>query len=131
MWQSPRQMDANSNANGIVAATTSGRMRLTPLREQIGRPLLVINDSPIKQFAEHYHAVGQSVLESFLRITNRITNGQRVAVFGYGACGKGVAVNFKSAFANVCVVDPDPLKRLEACLDGFEVPAPRLSQRRT
>ena len=108
---------------GGTEETTSGRMRLTPLREQIRRPVLVINDSPIKQFAENYHAVGQSVLESFLRITNRTTNGRHVAVFGYGACGKGVAVNFKNAFANVCVVDPDPLKRLEACLDGFEVPA--------
>jgi adenosylhomocysteinase len=107
---------------GGTEETTSGRVRLAPLREQIGRPVLVINDSPIKQFAENYHAVGQSVLESFLRITNRITNGRRVAVFGYGACGKGVAVNFKNAFANVSVVDPDPLKRLEACLDGFDVP---------
>jgi adenosylhomocysteinase len=107
---------------GGTEETTSGRMRLAPLREQIERPVLVINDSPIKQFAENYHAVGQSVLESFLRITNRITNGKRVVVFGYGACGKGVAVNFKNAFANVCVVDPDPLKRLEACLDGFDVP---------
>jgi adenosylhomocysteinase len=112
-----------SHLLGGTEETTSGRMRLTPLREQIGRPVLVINDSPIKQFAENYHAVGQSVLESFLRITNRITNGRCVAVFGYGACGKGVAVNFKHAFANVCVIDPDPLKRLEACLDGFEVPA--------
>jgi adenosylhomocysteinase len=84
--------------------------------------LLVINDSSIKQFAENYHAVGQSVLESFLRITNRITNGRRVAVVGYGACGKGVAVNFKNAFATVYVVDPDPLKSLEAHLDGFLVP---------
>jgi len=111
-----------SHLLGGTEETTSGRMRLTPLREQIGRPVLVINDSPIKQFAENYHAVGQSVLESFLRITNRITNGRCVAVFGYGACGKGVAVNFKHAFANVWVIDPDPLKRLEACLDGFEVP---------
>ena len=58
---------------------------------RLGVPVLVINDSPIKQFAENEHAVGQSVLESFLRITNRSTNGRRVTVFGYGACGKGVA----------------------------------------
>ena len=107
---------------GGTEETTSGRTRLTPLRGQIGRPLVVINDSSIKQFAENYHAVGQSVLESFLRITNKMTNGRRIAVFGYGGCGKGVAVNFKSAFANVCVVETDPVKRLEAHLDGFEVP---------
>jgi adenosylhomocysteinase len=52
-----------------------------------------------------------------------VTNGRRVAVFGYGACGKGVAVNFKNAFATVAVIDPDPLKRLEAHFDGFAVPA--------
>ena len=107
---------------GGTEETTSGRMRLMPFRELIGRPLLVINDSAIKQFAENYHAVGQSVLESFLRITNRMTNGRRVAVFGYGPCGKGVAVNFKNAFATVSVVEPDPLRRLEAYLDGFLVP---------
>lgn len=108
---------------GGTEETTSGRMRLVALRDRINRPLLVINDSAIKQFAENYHAVGQSVLESFLRITNRVTNGRRVAVFGYGACGKGVAVNFKNAFATVAVIDPDPLKRLEAHFDGFAVPA--------
>jgi adenosylhomocysteinase len=66
--------------------------------------------------------VGQSVLESFLRITNKMTNGRSVTVFGYGACGRGVAVNFKNAFANVHVVETDPVKRLEAHLDGFGVP---------
>jgi adenosylhomocysteinase len=107
---------------GGTEETTSGRMRLAPLRGQIGRPLLVINDSSIKQFAENYHGVGQSVLESFLRITNKMTNGRRVAVFGYGACGKGVAVNFKNAFASVRVVETDPVRRLEAHLDGFAAP---------
>jgi adenosylhomocysteinase len=92
------------------------------LRHDLHLPILVINDSPIKQFAENEHAVGQSVLESYLRITNRATNGQRVTVFGYGACGKGVAANFKNAHAKVNVVDRDPLKRLQAHLDGFDTP---------
>ncbi|MDA8148374.1 MAG: adenosylhomocysteinase, partial [Actinomycetota bacterium] len=91
---------------GGTEETTSGRMRLESRRREIRRPLLVINDSPIKQFAENKHAVGQSVLESFLRITNRSTNGLRVTVFGYGACGKGVAQNFGRACADVAVVDP-------------------------
>ncbi len=108
---------------GGTEETTSGRMRLEPRRAEIRRPVLVINDSPIKQFAENKHAVGQSVLESFLRITNRSTNGLRVAVFGYGACGKGVAQNFARACADVAVVDIDPVLRLEACLDGFAVPS--------
>jgi adenosylhomocysteinase len=108
---------------GGTEETTSGRMRLASLRERIGRPVLVINDSPIKQFAENRHAVGQSVLESFIRITNRATNGRRVVVFGYGACGKGVAANFRNAYADVSVVEVDPVLRLEALLDGFRVPS--------
>jgi adenosylhomocysteinase len=107
---------------GGTEETTSGRARLAPLRDELRMPVLVINDSPIKQFAENRHAVGQSVLESFLRITNRSTNGKRVTVFGYGACGKGVAANFRNAHAIVSVVEVDPVARLEAMLDGFLVP---------
>jgi adenosylhomocysteinase len=108
---------------GGTEETTSGRVRLEPLRAALPFPVLVINDSPIKQFAENEHAVGQSVLESYMRITNRVTNGQRVTVFGYGACGRGVAHNFKNAHAKVAVVDRDPLKRLQAHLDGYDTPS--------
>jgi adenosylhomocysteinase len=107
---------------GGTEETTSGRMRLEPLRDRIGLPVLVINDSPIKQFAENRHAVGQSVLESFMRITNKSTGGKRVTVFGYGACGKGVAANFRNAYSVVSVVERNPVLRLEAMLDGFLVP---------
>jgi adenosylhomocysteinase len=107
---------------GGTEETTSGRMRLEPLRGQIRLPVLVINDSPIKQFAENRHAVGQSTVESYLRITNRSTNGKRVTVFGYGACGRGVAAHFRNAFAEVSVVEVDPVTRLEALFDGFAVP---------
>ena len=85
--------------------------------------MLVINDSPIKQFAENEHAVGQSVLESYMRITNQMTNGRAAVVFGYGACGKGVAANFRAAHATVAVVETDPVARLQASLDGFAVPS--------
>ncbi|HEY2266168.1 MAG TPA: adenosylhomocysteinase, partial [Streptosporangiaceae bacterium] len=70
---------------GGTEETTSGRMRLEPLRDRLRLPVLVINDSPIKQFAENEHAVGQSALESYLRMTNRVTNGEQVTVFGYGS----------------------------------------------
>jgi adenosylhomocysteinase len=107
---------------GGTEETTSGRMRLEPLRGRLRRPILVINDSPIKQFAENEHAVGQSSLESFMRLTNRTTNGEQVTVFGYGACGRGVAANFRGAYARVSVVDVDPVTRLRAHLDGFSTP---------
>jgi adenosylhomocysteinase len=114
--------EPSGNLRGGTEETTSGRARLEPLRERIGLPVLVINDSPIKQFAENEHAVGQSVLESFIRLTNKSTNGKRVTVFGYGACGKGVASNFRSAHAIVSVVERDPVLRLQAMLDGYLVP---------
>jgi adenosylhomocysteinase len=117
------RLSPNRNLLGGTEETTSGRTRLEPLRAELGVPILVINDSPIKQFAENEHAVGQSVLESYMRITNRVTNGQRVTVFGYGSCGRGVALNFKGAHAKVSVVDSNPVKRLQAHLDGYDTPA--------
>ncbi|MES2211132.1 MAG: adenosylhomocysteinase [Chloroflexota bacterium] len=107
---------------GGTEETTSGRIRLAPLRDRLNLPILVINDSPIKQFAENRHAVGQSTIESFLRITNLTTNGRRVVVFGYGGVGKGVALSFQRAHAYVSVIEVDPVLRMEAMWDGFMVP---------
>jgi adenosylhomocysteinase len=107
---------------GGTEETTSGRRRLAPLRDRIRRPLLVVNDSPIKRFAENFHAVGTSVLESYQRITNGMTQGRRVVVFGYGPCGQGVAAAFQRSESLVAVVEVDPVARLEALLDGFAVP---------
>ena len=107
---------------GGTEETTSGRIRLAPLRDRLNLPILVINDSPIKQFAENRHAVGQSTIESFLRITNLATNGRRVVVFGYGGVGKGVALSFQRAHAYVSVIELDPVLRMEAMWDGFMVP---------
>ena len=107
---------------GGTEETTSGRARLLPLRAAIKVPVLVINDSPIKQFAENRHAVGQSLFESYMRFTNRSTNGKRVTVFGYGACGRGAAACFRNAYSVVSVVEIDPVVALEAHLDGFATP---------
>ncbi|CAN5776392.1 adenosylhomocysteinase [soil metagenome] len=107
---------------GGTEETTSGRNRLAELRGWLRMPILVINDSPIKLFAENRHGVGQSTLESYLRITNRTTNGRRVVVFGYGSCGRGVASYFRDDRARVAVVEVDPVARLEALLDGYDVP---------
>jgi adenosylhomocysteinase len=108
---------------GGTEETTSGRARLLPLRATIKVPVLVINDSPIKQFAENRHAVGQSLFESYMRFTNRSTQGKRVVVFGYGACGKGTAACFRNAYSVVSVVDIDPVAALEAHLDGYATPS--------
>ena len=82
----------------------------------------MINDSPIKQFAENTHAVGPGTVEAFMRITNRITNGRHVTVFGYGSVGRGVAMYFRNFFSVVSVVEPQPVLQLRAVLDGMVVP---------
>jgi adenosylhomocysteinase len=107
---------------GGTEETTSGRILLAPYRDRLRMPILVINDSPIKQFAENRHAVGQSTIESFLRLTNMATNGRRVVVLGYGGVGKGLAINFRSNHAQVAVLELDPVLRMEALWDGFAVP---------
>lgn len=114
--------DPWSELRGGTEETTSGRDRLLPLRERLDMPLLIINDSPIKQFAENNHAVGASTVESFIRITNRITNGRRVVVFGYGSVGRGVAAYFRNFNSIVSVVETQPVLRMRALLDGFDVP---------
>jgi adenosylhomocysteinase len=114
--------DPYDGLRGGTEETTSGRDRLLPLRERLAMPILVINDSPIKQFGENTHAVGAGTVESFIRITNRITNGRRVAVFGYGSVGRGVAAYFRGYNAIVSVVEPQAVLRLRALLDGFDVP---------
>lgn len=110
---------------GGTEETTSGRMRLKPLRDKLAMPILVINDSPIKQFVENKHAVGQSIFESYMRLTNRATNGKRVSVFGYGACGQGVAACFRSAYSTVSVIDTNPVTTLSAHFDGYATPLRR------
>lgn len=114
--------DPWAGLRGGTEETTSGRDRLLPLRDQLAMPILVINDSPIKQFGENTHAVGAGTVESFIRITNRITNGRRVVVFGYGSVGRGVAAYFRGFNSIVSVVEPQPVLRLRALLDGFDVP---------
>ncbi len=107
---------------GGTEETTSGRILLAPRRDGLRMPILVINDSPIKQFAENRHAVGQSTVESFMRLTNMATNGRRVVVLGYGGVGKGLASNFRNNHAQVSVLELDPVLRMEALWDGFAVP---------
>jgi len=103
---------------GGTEETTSGRQVLEPHRAELNLPILVINDSPIKAFGENEHGVGQSCLEAYMRFTNRITNGERVVVIGYGWCGRGVAQKFRNSHCQVTVVDTDPVACLRALFDG-------------
>ena len=107
---------------GGTEETTSGGLRLRgELAGRIPFPIIVINDSPLKAIGENKHAVGQSVVESFLRITNMMVNGRRFVVAGYGWCGRGIAHYLRAFGGKVAVVEIDELKAFEAAMDGFRV----------
>lgn len=107
---------------GGTEETTSGNDRLRDeLAGQVPFPVIVINDSPIKQIAENQHAVGEGTVESFMRITNLMVNGRRFVVVGYGWCGRGIAHYLRAFGAHVAVVEVDPIKAMEAALAGFRV----------
>ena len=107
---------------GGTEETTSGGDRLrAELAGKVPCPVIVINDSLLKAIGENKHAVGQSAVESFMRITNLMVPGRRFVVFGYGWCGRGVAQYLRALGAKVAVVDTDELKAFEATLDGFRV----------
>jgi adenosylhomocysteinase len=107
---------------GGTEETTSGGDRLRgELAGRIPFPVIVINDSLLKAIGENKHAVGQSVVESFMRITNLMVPGRRFVVAGYGWCGRGVAHYLRALGGKVAVVEIDELKAFEAALDGFRV----------
>ncbi|MCX5519154.1 adenosylhomocysteinase [Kaistia defluvii] len=107
---------------GGTEETTSGGDRLRDeLAGKVPFPVIVINDSPLKQIAENRHAVGQSIVESFMRITNLMIPGRRFVVVGYGWCGRGIAQYLDALGGRVAVVETDAIKALEAALDGYRV----------
>lgn len=107
---------------GATEETTSGHMRLN--EDYVGKvpfPVIVINDTPLKQIGENLHAVGEGLVESFMRITNLMVNGRRFVVVGYGWCGRGCAKYLAAFGGRVAVIETDEIKALEAALDGFRV----------
>ncbi|HEX7835124.1 MAG TPA: adenosylhomocysteinase [Pseudolysinimonas sp.] len=116
---------ARGKAGSVIGGTeetTSGGDRLRgELAGQIPFPVIVINDSRLKAIGENKHAVGQSVVESFMRITNLMVPGKRFVVAGYGWCGRGVAQYLRALGGKVAVVEVDEIKAFEAALDGFRV----------
>ena len=112
----------SSTIIGGTEETTSGGDRLRgELAGRVPFPSIVINDSMLKAIGENRHAVGQSVVESFMRITNLMVPGRHFVVVGYGWCGRGVAQYLRALGGQVSVVEIDVLKAFEAALDGFRV----------
>jgi adenosylhomocysteinase len=107
---------------GGTEETTSGGDRLRgELAGRISFPVIVINDSRLKAIGENRHAVGQSVVESFMRMTNLMIPGKHFVVVGYGWCGRGIAQYLRAFGGQVSVVEVDEIKAFEAALDGYRV----------
>ena len=107
---------------GGTEETTSGDDKLrAKFINKINFPIIVINDSPLKKIVENQHAVGQGNVESIMRMTNLMINGRRFVIVGYGWCGRGMAHYIKSFGGRVSIVEIDPVKNLEAVMDGFRV----------
>jgi adenosylhomocysteinase len=108
---------------GSTEETTTGVIRLKAMAQDgvLQFPVIAVNDSQTKHLFDNRYGTGQSTLDGILRATNFLIAGSTVVVAGYGWCGRGFATRVRGAGANVIVTEIDPLKALEAQMDGFRV----------
>jgi len=108
---------------GSTEETTTGVIRLRALEAQrkLLFPVLAVNDSDTKHLFDNRYGTGQSTLDGILRATNILIAGSTVVVSGYGWCGRGVATRARGAGANVIVCEVNPVRALEAVMDGYRV----------
>jgi len=106
---------------GTEETTTGANLLREQMAGQVSFPVIVINDSPLKLIMENEHGVGPTVVASFLKVTNLQVPAKRFAVFGYGSVGRGIAKCLQAQHGLVTVVEPDPIRALEAVLQGFVV----------
>ncbi|MEX1358198.1 MAG: adenosylhomocysteinase [Gaiellaceae bacterium] len=103
--------------------TTTGVIRLKALEREgaLGFPIIAVNDALTKHMFDNRYGTGQSTIDGIIRATNVLLAGKRFVVAGYGWVGKGVAQRARGLGAHVIVTEVEPLKALEAAMDGFEV----------
>lgn len=108
---------------GGCEETTTGILRLLALNKagKLGFPMMLVNNADCKHLFDNRYGTGQSVWDGINRTTNLIVAGKTVVVAGYGWCGKGVSLRAKGQGAKVIVTEVDPVRALEAAMDGFSV----------
>ena len=108
---------------GGCEETTTGihRLRAMDKAGELRFPMVMVNDADCKHMFDNRYGTGQSVWDGIMRTTNLIVAGKRVVVSGYGWCGKGVSLRAKGMGAKVIVTETDPVRALEAVMDGYEV----------
>jgi adenosylhomocysteinase len=108
---------------GSTEETTTGVIRLRAMAEEgvLQFPVIAVNDSQTKHFFDNRYGTGQSTMDGILRATNILLAGSTIVVGGYGWCGRGVAMRARGAGSDVIVTEVDPLRALEARMDGYRV----------
>lgn len=103
--------------------TTTGVIRLKAMAEEgaLKYPVIAVNDASTKHFFDNRYGTGQSTVDGILRATNRLVSGSTFVVCGYGWCGRGVAMRAAGLGASVVVTEVEPLRALEAVMDGYRV----------
>lgn len=115
--------DLLKNIIGGAEETTTGVLRLRAMEQDnvLKFPMMAVNDAYCKYLFDNRYGTGQSVWDGIMRTTNLLVAGKNVVVVGYGWCGKGVASKAKGLGANVIVTEVDPIKAVEAVMDGHRV----------
>ena len=115
--------DLLENVIGGTEETTTGVIRLTSLAEagKLRYPIVAVNDADTKHFFDNRYGTGQSTLDGITRATNVLWAGKNVVLAGYGWCGKGVAMRARGMGAKVIVTEVNPVRALEAAMDGHRV----------
>ena len=108
---------------GSTEETTTGIQRLKAMETAgvLSFPSIAVNNAQTKHFFDNRYGTGQSTLDGIIRATNILLAGRNLVVVGYGWCGKGVALRARGMGANVIVTEVDPIKAVEAVMDGFRV----------
>ena len=118
-----RSNSVHSNILGGTEETTTGVIRLRALAQQgkLRYPIIAVNDAQTKHLFDNRYGTGQSTIDGIIRATNKLMAGAAFVVCGYGWCGRGVAMRAEGMAARVIVVEVEPLRALEATMDGYEV----------
>jgi adenosylhomocysteinase len=118
-----KRKDLLAHVIGGTEETTTGVIRLRSMANTgvLQYPIIAVNDAQTKHFFDNRYGTGQSTIDGIIRATNRLLAGSIFVIAGYGWCGRGLAMRAKGMGANVVVTEIDPLKSIEAVMDGYQV----------
>ncbi|MEM0057274.1 MAG: adenosylhomocysteinase [Candidatus Bathyarchaeia archaeon] len=118
-----RRTDVLANVKGGTEETTTGVLRLRAMERNgvLKYAIIAVNDAYTKYLFDNRYGTGQSTIDGILRATNILLAGKNFVVCGYGWCGRGIALRARGMGANVIVTETNPLRALEAVMDGFRV----------